>query len=675
MLDAHGAAPTRPARGRIRVIPVLLLRHWGLEKTVRFQSPVYIGSPINAVRVFNGLNADELIVLDIAAGEEGRGPSLDVVAAMTEGAFMPVAVGGGIRSLEAIRQALDAGADRVTINAAAVEDPGLVSAAAARFGSQCIVVSLDVRRHPDGRYEVFTRRGRRPTGLDPVEQARRMQEAGAGEVLLTSIERDGTLQGYDLELTRRVSDALSIPVIACGGAGETRHFADAVCQGHASAVAAGAAFLFYGRRRAVLVHYPTDEELVASLGDAAVRRRGPNPPVLPAEPEGPAAGAASRPSHPPPGAHACRRCVLDTSVPGVALDGDGECSHCRLHDRLDRLYPAGEQGRRRLEQLAGRIRRSGRGRRYDCMVGLSGGRDTSYCLHQARELGLRPLAVHFDNGWDAAIAKQNIRRLCSALDVDLHVKVADWVESRELTNCTLRAGVPYIDMTDDVGIARCLFEAAAGEGARYILLSHSFREEGINPLAWNYFDGRYFRALVRRFATIPIRKLRNVDLHHLAYWQLVRGIRVVNLTNYYQDAGRHVEDLLERRYGWVDTHQHHFDNELFALVSYYSRRRFGFDWRVVELSAKVRSGVMTREQALAALERPPVFETEENVAYCLRKQGISPEEWQRILDAPRRYFWDYPNYFAWLKLLKQPVKWLGRLDVLPSYVYEKYFET
>jgi len=366
---------------------------------------------------------------------------------------------------------------------------------------------------------------------------------------------------------------------------------------------------------------------------------------------------------------------MDETIAGVFFDERGVCNHCKIHDKLARLYPAGEVGRRELERIAARIRRHGRGRKYDCVVGVSGGRDTSYCLHMAVELGLRPLAVHFDNGWDADVAKNNLRKLCTQLEVDLHTVIADWEESRELTNCTLRASVPYIDMTDDVGIARALYDAAADEGVRYVLLSHSFREEGIKPLRWNYFDGRYTRSLIKQFARIELKKFKNVDVHHLIYWHFVKRIHVVNLTNYYDDAGTHVERLLEERYGWIDTQQHHFDNEIFALVSYYMRRKFGMNLWVLDWAAKVRTGVITRDEALRRSAVPPAFETEDNVRYCLKKQGISAEEWERILAAPPRSFEDYPNYYTYLKLLRYPIKWLGRRNVLPAYVYEKYFET
>ncbi len=259
---------------KVRVIPVLLLKKWGIEKSIRFKDYVYIGSPINAVRVFNGRNVDELILLDIIATPERRGPDLEVIRQITSEAQMPLVVGGGIHDIETIRGLMGAGVDRVAINAAAVERPAFVREAADVFGSQCIVVSIDVkRRRWTGKYEVFSHGGSRATGLDPVAHAREMQAQGAGEILLTSIDRDGTMDGFDVELVQRVADAVDIPVIACGGAGSVAHLGEAVRAGHASAVASGAVFLFYGPRKTVLITYPEDAELVEHLGAERVRMK------------------------------------------------------------------------------------------------------------------------------------------------------------------------------------------------------------------------------------------------------------------------------------------------------------------------------------------------------------------------------------------------------------------
>ena len=371
----------------------------------------------------------------------------------------------------------------------------------------------------------------------------------------------------------------------------------------------------------------------------------------------------------------CARCVMDATVPGIRFGADGVCNYCAMQDGLEREFPCGPEGERILKDMAEKMRRAGRGRKYDCVVGVSGGRDTSYCLYYVKEImGLRPLAVHFDNGWDADTAKTNLARLCDALDVELHTVIMDWPASRELTNCTIRACMPYIDLTDDIGIASALFRTAAAEGVKYILMSHSFREEGVTPLMWNYIDGRYTRALIRRFAREPLPHFKNVDIPHMLYWLFAKGIRVVNITNYYDDTGDKVERLLEEKFGWVDTGQHHMDNELFALVYHYSRHKFGFDWRVVELSAKVRTGVLTRAEALEALKTPPYFETDEMVDYCLKKQGMPREEYDALLKAPNKYFTDYPSWYPLLRLFRWPVKLMCRRHMLPAHVYEKFFE-
>lgn len=370
----------------------------------------------------------------------------------------------------------------------------------------------------------------------------------------------------------------------------------------------------------------------------------------------------------------CARCVMDGTIPGVKFDEHGVCNHCRIHDRMNAICPVGEEGQKVLERIAEQIRRSGKGRPYDCIVGLSGGRDTSYCLYKTKSLGLRPLAVHFDNGWDSDVAKNNIRKVCSKLDVDLHSVIADWEESRELTNCSIRASVPYIDLTDDIGIASALYRTADRENIKWIIHSHSYRTEGIVPLKWNYFDGRYCRSLVKQFCRIPLKHFQNTELRHFLYWVFIRRIRVFTITNYYDDSDPAIDEFLQKEIGWQDTGGWHFDNEIFGLQSHYARVKFGIDWRVTEYSALVRSGVMSREEAFAKLAVIPPIESKEVVDYALKKQGITPEEWQAILAAPPKYFTDYPTYYPLLKAMRIPLKVLGRLNILPLHTYEKFFE-
>ena len=244
-----------------RVIPCLLLRGRGLVKTIRFKDPTYLGDPRNTIKIFNEKGVDELAFLDITATIEKRGPNFELISEITSECFMPLGYGGGIRNLDQMEKLFKFGVEKVVVNTYAVENPMFVSEAAKVFGSQSIVVSLDVKRTLLGKYEIMVEAGKRKSGLEPVTFAKQMEEAGAGEILLNSIDRDGTMQGYDIELIRRVTSAVSIPVIACGGAGSTDDLGRAVIQGGASAVAAGSIFVFHGRHRAVLINFPKRNEL------------------------------------------------------------------------------------------------------------------------------------------------------------------------------------------------------------------------------------------------------------------------------------------------------------------------------------------------------------------------------------------------------------------------------
>jgi len=244
-----------------RVIPSLMLKGNRLVKTVKYNGELYIGDPLNAIRIFNEKEVDELIVLDIQASIENRKPSIALIREIASECFMPLCYGGGITSIEDIDQILDSGVEKVAISTCAVENPQFIKTAAAAFGSQSIVISLDVRKEKDGRYEIYTRRGKKRTGWDASSFAQMAQNMGAGEIILNSIDMDGTLQGYDIDLIKSISSIVSIPVIASGGAGKLAHLREAISQGGASAVAVGSMFVLHGKLRAVLISYPSPQEL------------------------------------------------------------------------------------------------------------------------------------------------------------------------------------------------------------------------------------------------------------------------------------------------------------------------------------------------------------------------------------------------------------------------------
>jgi imidazole glycerol-phosphate synthase subunit HisF len=253
---------------RARVIPCLLLSGERLVKTVRFKQPTYVGDPINAVKIFNDREVDELMLLDITATRERRDPPFDHLRAIAGECFMPLSYGGGIRAIEQARRLFSIGIEKVVINTAAVDAAALLTAIAAEYGSQAVIASIDVKQDWLGRSRVFTRAGTQNTGLSPRQHAEAVVDRGAGEILLTSIDRDGTMTGYDLEMVRELSAAVPVPLVACGGAGTLAHLGEAINAG-ASAVAAGSLFVFSGSRRGVLINYPSAAELKAALPGTA----------------------------------------------------------------------------------------------------------------------------------------------------------------------------------------------------------------------------------------------------------------------------------------------------------------------------------------------------------------------------------------------------------------------
>lgn len=249
---------------RIRVIPVLLLQNGGLVKSVKFSDYKYVGDPINAVKIFNEKEVDEIVILDISATAAKRPPNISQIKEIASEAFMPLAYGGGITRLDEISELINAGVEKAVVNTGAYLSPELVTAGAKHIGSQSIVVSIDVKKDFLGKYKVFIYNGSKNTKMDPVEYAKKMQDAGAGEIFLNVIDRDGTYSGYDLALIKKITQALQIPVVVCGGAAVVEDFARAVQHG-ASAVAAGSMFVFQRPHNAVLISYPLQDELKSKV--------------------------------------------------------------------------------------------------------------------------------------------------------------------------------------------------------------------------------------------------------------------------------------------------------------------------------------------------------------------------------------------------------------------------
>ncbi len=249
---------------RVRVIPTLLIKRGGLTKSIKFKDHKYVGDPINAVKIFNEKEVDEIVVIDISSTQDGRPLDFAKISEFTDEAFMPLAYGGGITKLDEIKALITLGVEKVIINTSAFENPQLIRDAAQYFGSQSIMVSMDVKRNIWGKYKVYVKNGTKSTGIDPVEYARKMESQGAGELIVNAIDKDGTFEGYDLELIHLISKEVSIPLVAIGGAATIADFKMAIDSG-ASAVAAGSMFVYQRPHRAVLISYPSQKELIEQL--------------------------------------------------------------------------------------------------------------------------------------------------------------------------------------------------------------------------------------------------------------------------------------------------------------------------------------------------------------------------------------------------------------------------
>lgn len=244
-----------------RIIPVLLLSGEGLVKTIRFSKRIYVGDPLNAIKIFNEKEVDELVILDIEASTKKQKPNISYIKKLASECFMPLCYGGGITNIEEIEQIFFAGVEKISINTALADNPDLISRASEKYGSQSILGSIDIDKNIFGKYQVFVQSGKKKLKESPVEWAKKLESAGAGEIFMNSIHKDGTMEGFDIDLIKEISGSVKIPVIASGGAGNLDHCKAAIEQGKASAVGVGSMVVFKDSNRAVLISYPNQEEL------------------------------------------------------------------------------------------------------------------------------------------------------------------------------------------------------------------------------------------------------------------------------------------------------------------------------------------------------------------------------------------------------------------------------
>ena len=369
----------------------------------------------------------------------------------------------------------------------------------------------------------------------------------------------------------------------------------------------------------------------------------------------------------------CSRCIFDSTLHGINFDNDGVCNYCRMIESLTTQYGTGqEKGRIKFEKIVDEIKKLGRGKKYDVAVGVSGGTDSSYMLYLAKEYGLRPLAVHYDNTFNSAIATQNIRRITAALSVDLYTHVCDNKESEDIFRSFFLASVPEIDGATDIALAEVMFRAAAKYSIKYVFEGHSFVAEGVAPMGKAYVDGGYIEALHKRFGKMPMATFPNMTFAKFLYWSIYKGIKKIRPLWYLDYSKAQAKNLLREKFGWQDYGGHHLENRMSAFHhSFYTPNKFGLDQRNNTYSALVRNGLLRREDAIREYSTPPFIE-EDLVDYVMKRFEMSEVEFHEIMKLPRKYYTDYPTYKKRFERFRPLFYILASANLVPMSFYLKY---
>lgn len=369
----------------------------------------------------------------------------------------------------------------------------------------------------------------------------------------------------------------------------------------------------------------------------------------------------------------CSRCIYDERVPGISFNHDGVCNYCEQVDTLLHTYKTGlPEGEKLLHDIFEKIRGEGRGKKYDCVVGVSGGTDSSFMLYKCKEWGLRPLAVHYDNTWNSAIATENIRKVTKALNVDLYTYVVDNKEADDIFKSFLLAGVPEFDASTDIAFAQVLRSAAAKYKIKYILEGHSFVEEGVSPMGKNYFDGKYIQSVHKANGKLPMKTFPNLTFARFMKWSILYHQRFIRPLWYIHYSKAEAKEILKKETGWQDYGGHHLENRssaFFHLI--YQPKRFGIDNRNWTLSARVRSGQLTREEALT-IYNSPIANASELEEYVKKRLGFTDAEYEKVMNGPKRSFRDFKTYKRRFERLRPLFKILADRHLVPRSFYIKY---
>lgn len=369
---------------------------------------------------------------------------------------------------------------------------------------------------------------------------------------------------------------------------------------------------------------------------------------------------------------ACKRCIMDTVADRkIVFDDDGVCHHCHRYDAMfSTRVIRGEAGKAVLDGLVQKMKEAGRGSDYDCIIGVSGGVDSTYVAWLVKQLGLRPLALHLDNGWNSELAVKNIERLLGRLGIDLYTYVIDWEEFRDLQKSFLKASTPDGDIPSDHAIGALLWREAVKRNIKYIVSGMNFTTESISVPDWAYghSDWKYVKAIQRNFGSVKLRTYPHFSLFYLIFANLIRGVRTVSILNYIDYDKTEAINKITKELGWQNYGGKHHESVYTRFYQgYVLPKKFGIDKRYGHLSDLINAGQITRSEALKEMSNPPYPEAQqfEDLVYVSKKLGFDVVAFEELMKRPVKNFRDYPNSFAIVNFLKATANKLRSLGLYP----------